>query len=130
MQASKFQFKPITLILADVYTDPLKRREEFAVSLRKAKKNSIIAAKRMRRTQQHEQNLMSAQMLQNLIDSNRDKGNITYQDYYKFIEDEKWYEQLVDEIAPGFNNKVNFDTVSETIKISQNCAITKFEPNL
>ena len=92
MQASKFQLKSITLILADVNTDPLKRREEFAVSLRKAKKNSIIAAKRMRRTQQHEQNLLSAQMLQNLIDSNRDKGNITYQDYYKFIEDEKWYE--------------------------------------
>ena len=79
----------------------------------------------MRRTQQHEANLLSAQMLQNLIDSNRDKGNITYQDYYKFIEDERWYETLVDEIAPGFNLKVNFDTVSEPIKISKNCAITK-----
>ena len=36
--------------LALEQTDPLKKREEFAVSLRKAKKNQLIQAKRRKLT--------------------------------------------------------------------------------
>ena len=68
---------------------------------------------------------MSTQMIQNAIEINKDKGNITYQDYYKFIEDEKWYEKLVDEIAPGFNAKVKLSTVTKS-KISTICAQLHF----
>ena len=55
---------------------------------------------------------MTNQMLKDVIYTNRSKGETTYQDYYKFIEDEKWYEKLLNEIAPGFNGRVKIDVVS------------------
>ena len=42
-------------------------------------------------------------MARKVKEANLNKGDIAYQKYYKYIQDERWYEQLLHEIAPNLN---------------------------
>ena len=62
--------------------DPLKKREEFAVSLRKKKTKEIILAKRLKR----EQNISITKTKEQKV-ANIDKGRAEYSGYDLFSAD-------------------------------------------
>jgi len=48
MESTNLLFQPNRQIMKPTFEDPLKKREEFAISLRKKKNNEIIQEKRKR----------------------------------------------------------------------------------
>ena len=79
----------------------MRKREQFAVTLRKQKTKNIIAHKR-RRLMQGLANQTS--LLQADDQSNQDVGRPEYSGYPKFnTENQAWLAQLVNEIAPALS---------------------------
>ena len=78
--------------------DPLRKREQFAVSLRKKKTQSIIKNKRRRMLESRANGIAHGQ---SLTDCNKDKKSPEYSQYHKFA-DQAHFTSLVKEIAPEF----------------------------
>ena len=87
----------------------MRKREQFAVSLRKEKRSAIIAKKR--------RGLLSGRMGQQQpqprAGENRDQSNPEYGGYHKFTnENQAMFDQLIRDIAP------NFQGISDPVSIS------------
>ena len=90
--------------------DPLKKREQFAVSLRKQKTRQIVREKRIKR----EKNMAN---MKSQDEQNSDKASPNYDGYERFRRDPKQYHALLEEI--GLEVKSPEGTVSEKQHTSQ-----------
>ena len=90
-------------------SDPIKKREEFAVNLRKQKTRQIVEAKRMRYAVKTISLPSSTP-----ADSTNDQTSPSYTGFTGFIEDEGFYMQFLVEIAPEWCKKQDELSVSQT----------------
>ena len=93
--------------MAPVFEDPLKKREQFAVSLRKQKSKAVVKQKRMKLLSTLEMQRMQEQNGGSRVPSSSmqvclDRSNAEYFGYYKFDEDPELFKKLVNEISPTF----------------------------
>lgn len=82
-------YRALFLALATI-DDPLKKREQFAVSLRKEKSKNLVKSKRMKLMQQVVAQTPNSNSLSTFKGSSQqeclDQANLAYYGYYKFTE--------------------------------------------
>lgn len=111
------------------YEDPMKKREDFAVSLRKKKTHDLISAKRrklMTASKSHVQDEISKEEEKTGARSaiTTSVMNTVYKGYLPFERDSESYEKILSELCPEANTLAGPTTHQQELSLSRIVELT------